>query len=262
MATLARPVAPPRPRALVRTRFYFWLSLACLAIGVGGFAPTYWIQVPAGSFTGTPLMHIHALVFTGWLLLLVGQNWRIAQGRLDHHRAWGLVGISLATLMLAVGYTTAVVGLEERLARGFGEPAMAFLIVPFFSITTFFGFVIAAVANIRRPEWHKRFMFVATIAALQAAIARFFLLFRQGFEWGGRPGELPPLPVNATLPAFLVASLVIVAGIVFDWRNRGKPHPAWVIGLAVLFVGQLLRAPVSATPAWLAFAEWTTRIAG
>ena len=262
MATLAQPTAPPRVHPARRTRFYFWLSLACLAIGVGGFAPTYWIQVPAGSFTGSPLMHIHAVIFTGWLLLLVGQNWRIAQGRLDHHKAWGLVGISLATLMLAVGWGTAIVGTEERLARGFGDRALSFMIVPLFSITAFFGFVVAAIANIRRPEWHKRFIFVGTTIALTAAMARFVLLYRQGFAWGMRPGNGPPPPVNASLLPFSIVALIIVAGMAFDWRNRGKPHPAWTIGLSVLVVGMILRGPVSETPAWLSFADWTTRMAG
>ena len=262
MATLAQPAAPPRARAAGRTRFYFWLSLACLAIGVGGFAPTYWLQVPAGTFTGTPLMHIHAVVFTGWLLLLVGQNWRIAQGRLDHHKAWGLVGISLATAMLVIGWLTAIVGLEERLAGGFGDKSRAFLIVPLFSVTTFFAFVVAAIANIRRPEWHKRFIFVGTAIALMAAVARFFLIYNKGFAPGVRPGNFPPNPVNASLPALAVVCLIVVAGMIHDWRTRGRPHPAWTIGLSVLVIGGLLRAPLAATPAWLAFADWTTRIAG
>lgn len=262
MATLAQPLAPARRRWVARTRFYFWLSLACLAVGVVGFAPTYWLQVPAGTFTGTPLIHLHAAVFTAWLLLLVGQNWRIAQGRLEHHKAWGLVGISLATAMLVIGWMTAIVGLQERLAAGYGDKARAFLIVPLFSVTVFFAFVIAAMANIRRPEWHKRFIFVGTAIALMAAVARFFLLYFKGFGPGIRPASFPPNPVNASIPALFVVCLIVVAGMIHDWRTRGRPHPAWVIGLSVLVVGGLLRGPVSATPAWLAFADWTTRIAG
>ena len=262
MATLAQNPARPRARTVGRTRFYFWLSLVCLAIGVGGFLPTYWLQLPAGTFTGTPLMHIHAVVFTGWLVLLVGQNWRIAQGRLDHHKAWGLVGISLATAVLVIGWLTAIVGLEERLAGGYGDKGRTFLIVPLFSVTTFFGFVVAAIANIRRPEWHKRFIFVGTAIALMAPVARFFLLYFKGFGPGIRPASFPPNPVNASLPALGIVCLVVVAGMIHDWRTRGRPHPAWTIGLSVLIVGGLLRGPVSATPAWLAFADWTTRIAG
>lgn len=264
MATAYSPASEVRPaRAITRTRFYLWLSLACLALGVGGFFATYWLQMLLGNFTGTPLMHIHGLVFTGWLLLLVGQNWRISQGRFDHHRAWGLAGISLATAMLVVGYLTGIVGLSDRLAAGYGDDARAFLIVPFFSVTTFFAFVIAAMANIRRPEWHKRFIFVATTVALMPAIARFVFLYRRGYTPGTRPGEFPPAPVNASLISlFIVCVIVIGAGMVFDWRTRGRPHPAWVIGLTVLIGGAILRAPLSATPAWLAFADWTTRIAG
>lgn len=261
MATAVAP-SPASSRVLARERIYFHLALACLAIGVGGFAPTYWVQVPAGTFRGSPLLHIHGLVFTAWLVLLVGQTWRISRGRIDHHRAWGLVGIVLATLMLVIGYTTAIISLEQRLAAGHGQAALAFHIVPLFSITAFFGFFVAAIANIRRPEWHKRFIIVATTIALQAAMARFFRLYRQGFEWGLMPGDLPPLPVNASLPAFFLVALIIVAGMIHDWRARGKPHAAWMIGLTVLTIGELLRAPVSRTQAWLSFADWTTRIAG
>ncbi len=264
MATLAQPVAPqPRAKSAARTRFYFWLSLVCLAIGVGGFFATYWLQMMLGSFTGTPLMHIHGLAFTGWLLLLVGQNWRIAQGRIDHHRAWGLAGISLATMMLLVGYLTGIVGLSDRLQNGYGDDARAFLIVPFFSVTMFFSFVIAAIANIRRPEWHKRFIFVATTVALMPAVARFVFLYRRGYTPGTRPGEFPPSPVNASLISLVIVCLIVIgAGMVHDWRTRGRPHPAWIIGLAVLLIGAVLRAPLSATSGWLAFADWTTRIAG
>jgi uncharacterized membrane protein YozB (DUF420 family) len=218
--------------------------------------------VPAGTFAGTPLVHIHAVVFTAWLLLLVGQNWRIAQGRLEHHKAWGLVGIALATLMLAVGYMTAVVGTSERLAAGFGDSARAFLIVPFVSVTTFYAFVIAAMVNIRRPEWHKRFIFVATTIALQAAMARVFFLANKGFAPGNRPGLFPPQPPAVSLMPFAVVCGIILAGMAFDWRSRGKVHPAWTIGLSVLVVTQLAKVPLSQTAAWLAFADWTTRIAG
>ncbi len=263
MATTAEPVSNrPRARPATRPKFYLWLSLTCFAIGVSGFAPTYWLQVPAGTFTGTPLMHIHALVFTGWLVLLVGQNWRIAQGRVDHHRAWGLGGIALATAMLVIGYVTAIAGLGERLEQGYGDDARAFLIVPMFSVSAFYGFVIAAIANLRRPEWHKRFTFVATTVALLPAAARWFLIYNRGFDPGVRPGNFPPNPVNASLQPLAVVCLLIVAGMVYDWRTRGRPHPAWMIGLGVLLFGAVLRAPLSATSGWLAFADWTTRIAG
>jgi hypothetical protein len=260
MATVAAPGSSVAPAIRARGRFYFHLSLVCLAVGVLGFAPTYWVQVPLGTFNGTPLVHVHGIVFTGWLLLLVGQNWRIAQGRLDHHRAWGLAGVSLATMMLLVGLATAIAGLDHRIDAGYAEAGRSFLIVPFASITLFFAFFVAAVANIRRPEWHKRFIFVATSIALVPAVARMFQLANFGWSLGMRPAMRPPPPVTASLGPIVVCSLIIVIGMVHDWRTRGKIHPAWTIGLAITLVVAVSRLPFSQTEAWHAFADWTTRL--
>lgn len=264
MATAAAPVSTSidePARRIARPRFYFYLSLACLAVAVLGFAPTYWIQAPLGRFTGPPLLHIHGLIFTAWLLLLVGQNWRIAQGRLDHHRAWGLAGVALATMMFTIGVTTAVIGLRERYAEGAAEAARTFLITPLLTITLFYGFFIAAMAKLRRPEWHRRFIFVATAALLTPAIARVFFIVRNGWHPGIRPGEFPPPPIAAALPAIFLSCAIIGAGIVHDMRSRGKIHPAWLIGLGVIIASAVVREPIAHTVAWQAFADWTTRIA-
>ena len=55
--------------------------------------------------------------------------------------------------------------------------------------------------------------------------------------------------------------LLIVAGMIYDWRTRGRPHPAyWVAGGLTLAV-QVLRVPLSASPAWLSFADWLATFA-
>src|SRR4051794_35676826 len=54
--------------------FYVWMAAACVAVAFGGFAPTYWLQVPAGTFVGAPILHLHGLVFSAWTLLLLSQT--------------------------------------------------------------------------------------------------------------------------------------------------------------------------------------------
>ena len=250
--------APVRTSAQ-HSRFYVWISLLFLFIAVGGFVPTYWAQLPAGTLNGTPLMHVHAVLFTAWPLLLVSQAVLIARGGLRHHRVWGLAGISLASMMLIVGLMTAVVALQDRLAAGDGDPARSFLIVPFTAIGLFFAFFAAAVANVSRPEWHKRFIVIATTSVLTAAMARFFFFAANGMAAGLRPGALPPAPVSRTLGPMALLDLIIVGAMIWDKRRNGKVHPAWNWGLAILIPIQLLRAPVSQTQAWLAFADWMTR---
>ena len=262
MATAAplEALAPgPARREARRSGLYLWAGGIALFIAIGGFIPTYWLQVPAGTFSGTPLMHLHAVLFTAWPLLLLSQALLIARGGLRHHRMWGLAGISLASMMLIVGWMTAVVGMTERLEAGYGDAARSFLIVPLTAITLFFGFFTAAIANINRPEWHKRLVVVATSCVLVAPTARFFFLYANGMAAGLRPGSLPPAPVTRSLGPITVLDLLLVAAMAYDWRRDGKVHPAWVWSLAILVPIQLLREPIAHTAAWLSFADWMAR---
>jgi uncharacterized membrane protein YozB (DUF420 family) len=259
MATAAplEQMAPtPARREARRSTLYVWASAIGLLIAVGGFLPSYWMQLPAGTLNGTPLMHLHAALFTAWPLLLLSQASLIARGGLRHHRAWGLAGISLASMMLVVGVITGVVGMTDRLAAGYGDPARQFLIVPFTAISVFFAFFVAAIANINRPEWHKRFIVIATSSVLVAPMARFFFLYNNGMGPGLRPGALPPAPVTVSLMPIAVLDLLLVVAMAFDWRREGRLHPAWLWGLGILVPIQLLRAPIAQTQAWLQFADW------
>jgi hypothetical protein len=117
--------------------FYVWMTAACTLLAFGAFAPTYWLQLPAGTFVGSPLLHIHGVLFSSWTLLLLSQALLIANGRLDHHRAWGLAGISLATAMVVIGLAAAIQTLTIGLAAGYGDHSRAFLILPVSAITLF-----------------------------------------------------------------------------------------------------------------------------
>jgi hypothetical protein len=128
------------------------------------------------------------------------------------------------------------------------------MIVPVSGIFLFVGLVGAAIANINRPDWHKRLMLVATIGILQAAMARVFFMVITGGGPGLRPGIGAPQPVAITIGPGLVVDLLIAAGIVYDWRTRGKPHPAYLIAGALTVIVQFARLPLSATPAWQSFA--------
>jgi hypothetical protein len=221
-----------------------------VAIAFGGFFGTYWLQIARGTFTGSPMAHLHGLLFSFWTLFFLSQATLMANRKVRQHRAWGLLGISLATAMLFTGLMVALEGLQERLDAGYGDAARAFSIIPVTSICMFAVLVAAAIANVRRPEWHKRLMLVATAGILQAAIARFFFLAATGGGPGMRPGMLPPQPIErSTMPAILVASLV-AAAMVHDWRSHGRVHPAYWWGFGALVGMFILRPIVGYTEAW------------
>jgi hypothetical protein len=242
--------------------FYVWMAGACALIAFGGFAPTYWLQLAPGTFVGSPLLHLHGLLFSAWTLFLLLQTTFVAMGRLDRHRTWGLAGISLATAMVFVGFAAADEVLARRLAAGFGDRARAFHIVSTSMAALFGVFVAAAIAYVRRPEIHKRLMLLATITVLPPAIARVFYAVNVGVAAGLRPGIAGPRTVESVLMTGLVADLLIVAAMTYDWRTRGRVHPAYLIGGGIIVAVQFLRAPLSTTEWWYAIADFLARFSG
>jgi hypothetical protein len=256
---VATTMAPVRRR--VRTSFYVWMAAAFALIAFGGFAETYWLQLAAGTFVGGPLIHLHGLLFSAWTLLLLSQTALAARGRLSHHRAWGLAGIALASAMVLIGLALSINNLVNRIEAGDGALGREFFIVPVSAMVLFAGFFAAAIANLQHSEAHKRLMLLATLSLLTAAVARVFFVVITGGGPGMRPGLGPAHPASTALAPSLLLMLFVVAGIVHDWRTRGRPHPAWVIGGAIMLAVILLRVPFSTTPAWTAAADFMVRFA-
>ena len=242
--------------------FYAWMAGACALIAIGGFAPTYWLQLPPGTFVGSPLLHLHGLLFSAWTLFFFVQTTFVASAKVERHRVWGLLGISLATAMVLVGIAVADEALARRLAAGFGDRARAFHIATMSMMLLFAGFFCVAIVNVRRPEIHKRLMLLATISVLPPAIARVFYLINVGMSAGLRPGLAPPRTVESVLAPALIADALILAGMIYDLRTRGRIHPTYFIGGVIMICMQVLRAPVSTTQWWYGVADFLARFSG
>ena len=99
-------------------------------------------------------------------------------------------------------------------------------------------------------------MLMAMIPLMHAAMARVFMTLL------APPDAKGPPPVFVTIPPGLLVDLLIVAGIVYDWRTRGRPHPVYLICGALLVANQVLAVPLSATPTWMSIAGWVRSLAG
>jgi hypothetical protein len=254
MATTAASTIPLAVAARGQ-RFYVGMAATCLAVGVIGFAPTYWVPMLRRTLDVPPLTHLHALFFYGWLVLFLRQTALAASGRLTRHRELGVAGVALATGMCFVGLGMAIGSLKRLEAAGAGDPARAFSIVSFSAIALFAALFAAAIINVKKPDVHKRLMLVATVSMLQAAVGRWFLLFLAPRTAGlSGPPAVPPVLVSV-VPG-MVIDLLIVAAMIHDRRTRGRVHPVyWYAGAVVLAV-QVLRVPISATSAWMNVTHW------
>ena len=89
-------------------RFYGGMAVAILVVAILGFAPTYFLRpilpVPTPAPPAlTHLVHLHALLFTAWVVLLYIQTRLVAAQRIDLHRRLGFIAAGVAIVMVVVG---------------------------------------------------------------------------------------------------------------------------------------------------------------
>jgi hypothetical protein len=224
--------------------FFASLSWAMLTTAFVGFAPTYYL---AGIFHAplpSRIVHVHAVVFSSWILLLVTQTSLVSGGRVDLHRRLGIAGFVLACLMVIVG----VMAATDALARSAGAPIrdpLSFYIVPLTDVLVFATLMVFAFRNRRNAATHKRLIYVASSGILIAAIAR--------WPWSF-------VHRNAPHAAFVVYGFLAVL-MMYDWWATRKLHRATLWASAFLIFVDQLRLPLGKTAAWHAFAAWVQAIA-
>lgn len=230
--TVTSMAGMPRRVGQVEDTFYLWISLVMAAVIIGGFART----VP-GDFLDTPrlplLLHVHGAVFTLWVLLFVAQPAFIARGSIRLHRRIGWVGVGLASAMTVMGAAATLFAIRLHAIPPFFPPTV-FLVMNLVGILVFAGLVAAGIALRHRREWHKRLMLCATISILGPGLGR--LLPMPSF------GAAAPLVMFAAILAF------VVAGMVADLLARRRIHPAYLWGMSVIVVTDLMIGPLAFAP--------------
>ena len=146
--------------------FFPLIALTALAIVAAGFAPTYYLGFWFGAPALEAIVHVHAMAFTAWLVLLLSQALLIRLGRARWHRAMGKVAVGIVAVMVITGYLVI-----------FGKPrptpfTRAFIFTPMLSLLLFPLLFAAAIHFRRDPATHKRLMLIATILIANAGVSR------------------------------------------------------------------------------------------
>ena len=242
----AAPGTTPRADARRRSGFYVGMAMAILAVVLTGFGQRYYLRLGSGTLTLPWLVHLHAAVFTSWIILFVAQTALVAAHRVDLHRRLGVVGAVLAPMIVVLGIAVSIHGARNGWnpagPRGPFRSPLEFMVVPLSDIAIFGGFVAAALYQRRRPELHRRLMLLAMIGGmLWAALTR-----------------VPPLV--GKLPALLsVLVLFALASPVRDLLARRSPHRVDLLGGLLIVATVPLRSLIARTDAWNAFAGWLVR---
>lgn len=239
MATLTLPQA----RLSSERAFYLSMTLAMAVTAFVGFSRSFFLRplFPAWPAPAEPVFYVHGAFFSAWCVLLVVQASLVTARRTPLHRQIGAWGAVLAGSMVLLGIHAALVAARRPTGFvGIPVPPLQFLAIPLMDMLLFGSFVALAVVKRRDTQAHKRWMLLATVNLMAAAVAR----------WPG------VISVGAPPLFFFLADLFIVALVVWDLKSRGRVHPATAWGGGLIVLSQPLRLALSGTSAWLAFAGW------
>jgi hypothetical protein len=234
---------------IAERRFYLGVSVAMVVAVLVGFSRSVFLRpmFPSWHAPSEPIFYVHGAVFMAWCALLVVQASLVGAGRTDVHRKLGWAGAVLALAMVVLGLRASLVA--ARRPTGFIDvpvPPLEFLLVPFADMVLFPTFVGAAILLRRNAQAHKRLMLLATVNLMAAAVGRWPIVYESG----------------SPLLTFALVNVFLLAMALWDWRTRGRLHPATLWGGAIFVASQPLRIVLSTTPAWLAMARWMTGLSG
>ncbi len=225
MATVARS------RVRFRLDVYVIMSFVLLALVVFGFSHTVPDDV---STPGFPVfLAVHGAVFAAWILLFVAQPMLVVTGNTELHRKLGWLGLAIAIAMVGLGEYAVVFGLWSGQVPPF-YPHGLFLIRGTIGLVTFFGLVIAAIVNRRNSQWHKRLLLCATVVVTLPALERSLPIPAFGAGW--------PFVVDS------IADTMLLIGPIVDLVTRKRIHPAYIVGVAVVVLGQVTTHFVAPSP--------------
>lgn len=228
MATLAADRSVPMARD---ERLFLNMALGMAAVIVAGFS----VQLAMGrsTFASPLLVHAHAVVFMGWVVLFVLQATFATTGRMALHRVLGWLATGWMAAMLVLG-TAVTVAMVRRGQTPFFFRPQQFLVFDPATLVTFVGLTGAAIALRRRTDWHRRLHVCGMAMLLEPGI-----------------GRLLPMPLLVPLAweATLAGSLIVPAiGMVIDWRRSGRVHPAWAFGIGAMALCLVVVEAVTFSP--------------
>jgi hypothetical protein len=218
--------------------FYFIMSLVIAGVVIYGFSHTINENLIHPVYPRPLVLYFHAAIFTGWVVLLITQSALIRTRNVRLHRKLGLCALALAIAVPIIGIATGVAMARFNTQHG-DTDAREFLIVPFFDMVAFTIVVGLAIVWRRKPEYHRRLMFLATCALTIAAFNRF-------------PASI--VPENW---GYAGVDALILLGVGHDLFVTKHIHPIYLYGLPMMIIGQALTMYIYLTrePEWMVIAH-------
>jgi hypothetical protein len=213
---------------------YFYLSIALLMAGLAlwAFSDTVDAHLLHAKPPRPLLLWFHGAVFTAWIVLFIAQSALVRMRQLSLHRTLGWFGATLAAIMVMSGFIVSVVMLRFETAVLHRKNAASFLPILWCDMIIFGGCMALAVYFRKRPDYHRRLVFMASCQLMQAVFVRFHYIGLHDLYY----------------PAL---DMLIVAGILRDLGVEGRVNRVYLYVLPAMIALQALAAYLKwANPNW------------
>jgi len=225
-------------------RNFFLAYVLLIWTGIlGGFVPEIVAHINSNAPAYPLILHVHAVAFVGWLVLLTTQVGLIRRSRHDLHRTIGAAGMALATAMVLIGPWTAIV--MQRYHWGTPDSDPAFLAIQFTDIVIFAGLVAAGFVLRGNPSAHKRLILLATLHIGNAGFARLF---------GGTLDRMLGDGMFGFVASLYPADVLVLGLGAYDLLTRRKLHRVYLPAIAWIAAWQMVATYLYHLPWWKMFA--------
>jgi hypothetical protein len=166
------------PSSATRTRFRitinFAMALLMAAIVIYGFSQTIGANLIHPNIPRPNVLYVHAALFAAFMAIYVLQTALVASHNVALHRRLGIVWIAVGAAMPVIGVATGIV--MRRFDVVHFHDYATFIAVILWDMLAFSTLFLLAILWRKRPEYHRRFMFLATCGLMEAAFSRFPLI--------------------------------------------------------------------------------------
>jgi hypothetical protein len=212
-------------------RFFAISAVVMAAIMVAGFSTQ--LAMGRSTFAAPPLVHAHAIIFFGWVVIYLTQNVLVARDAMTLHRRLGWIGAGWIVPMVVLGFGVTLAMVRRGQTPFFFRP-LQFLVFDPLTVLTFAGLTVAAIMLRGRTSWHRRLHFCGMAT-----------LLGPGF---GRLLPAPLLQPYAWEVIFAVSLLFPLIGMAADLRREGRVHPAWGWGFGAMLACLVLVEAITYSP--------------
>jgi FtsH-binding integral membrane protein len=217
-ATRSQTSATSGFKTFLGRQFYFCMALLMAGLSVWGFSQTVDARLLHAKPPRPLLLWFHGAAFSAWIVLFIAQSALVRVRKVSVHRTLGWFGAALAATMVASSFSVSVVMVRfDRTALG--KDVSSFLSVLWCDMIIFGACMALAIYFRKRPEYHRRLVFMASCQLMQAVFVRFHYI-------GDHDLPFPALDV------------LIVAGMLRDLVVDGRVNRVYLCVLPPMIVLQ------------------------